>query len=99
MTDEPIIMVCGVPDDAPPEVWQALAELGRAAAEMEERRRLALTPAERAAEDAVREAGLRRIRERNARLRGRCSCGKAAQPGDAYCADCQVTPGPIEPAR
>lgn len=29
----------------------------------------------------------------------RCRCGKAAQPGDVYCADCQVTPGPIEPAR
>lgn len=32
MTDPPVT-VCGLPDDAPPELGRALAELGRAAAE------------------------------------------------------------------
>lgn len=51
-----------------PEVAAAITALVRAVEESEERRRLALTPEERAAEDARFEAGQRRIRERNARL-------------------------------
>lgn len=57
---------------APPsgEVAAAITDLVRAVEEAEERRRLSLTVEERAAEDARREASQRRIRERNARLRG-----------------------------
>lgn len=63
------VMVCGLPPDPPPALLDALSALGRAAAEQEERRRLALTPAERAAEEARYEAGQARIRARVARLR------------------------------
>lgn len=69
--DEPVTFTaCGVPDDAPPEVWRALAEVARAAVRAEDARRAALSAPERAAEDArAAEAAARLVRVRR-RLRG-----------------------------
>lgn len=71
MTDhaDPVFMACGVPTDAPPGTWEALADLARAAIRMEEQRRAHLTPEQRATEDNHRAEGrarLDRIRRRAA---------------------------------
>jgi hypothetical protein len=61
MAERPVFMACGVPKDAPAEVWSALEEVARAAIRSEEARRAALSPTVREAEDVRRVEGLARL--------------------------------------